>query len=301
MLLEACGKFVYPHTQHPVFSLADGKDKVPLNEQAQILFCRAAQSPSGQTGLLTGKKRQLVENLTRRWQNTVRKAVLKKQSKMRFGDQTKWTECEVDEVTCRGEKSQNGKRVTWFQYCGMLTRGDRRSLVLEKMRVKSTWVKRRGKGKGSMVSPGPITKREWLPLAKRWFRMRKIILHCDGARSYKFTKLPGMKTDHARHKRPKPIYAARKLHCLPRDYSKTHLPAERRGPTDKLWVMTGTQLIDNFWQQLKNKGMPKTTIAEGDVKARLHIGFNAVVMQIHMQSSMSACVGECSGKARPPS
>ena len=50
-----------------------------------------------------------------------------------------------NEVTVKGKKTQNGKRITWYQYCGMLTRGDRKSLeslVLEKMKVKSS--RRRG-------------------------------------------------------------------------------------------------------------------------------------------------------------
>ena len=63
-----------------------------------------------------------------------------------------------------------------------------------------------------------------------------------------------------RHKRPRPIYAAKRLLYLPKDPSKTHLPAEQRGPTDKLWVKAGTQTIDNTWMRLR-ASVPKGTHA----------------------------------------
>ena len=97
------------------------------------------------------------------------------------------------------------------------------------------------------------------------FKMRKIILHCDGARAYKYEKIPGVVTDHAKHKRPHPLYSVKKLHFLPIDQKKTHVPRAQQGELQKRWVKTGTQLIDNVWRQLKEKGMPKTTIAKNDL------------------------------------
>ena len=157
---KACSRVIYPHTRHPVFSVANGQDKVPLNTQAQVLFCRVAKIPSGKVNLLTDANRKVIENITKRWLRFLRRYVLAQERNIRLGDGVKWTECEVDEVTVKGARVDNGKRVTWYQYCGLLIRGDRRSLILEKMKVKTTSVKRHGKGKGSPASPGPISKVE---------------------------------------------------------------------------------------------------------------------------------------------
>ncbi len=65
-----------------------------------------------------------------------------------------------------------------------------------------------------------------------------------------------------KHKRPNPIYAARKLVYLPRDERLAHkkyvdkTPAERAN-VDRIWVKTGTKIIDNVWRQLKTKHIPK--------------------------------------------
>ena len=65
--------------------------------------------------------------------------------------------------------------MTWYQYCGLLKRGDRRTLILAKMKVKSTYIKRKGKGAGSAVSPGPITKKEWRSIANKFVKLRKAL------------------------------------------------------------------------------------------------------------------------------
>ena len=112
----------------------------------------------------------------------IEKHVLVEQRKITFGplatksdsgawDTNTWTQCEADEVTVKGKKTADKKRITWYQYCGLLARGDRRSLVLEKMKMKVTSLKRRGKGKGSAASPGPISKPEWLKFATKWLRL----------------------------------------------------------------------------------------------------------------------------------
>lgn len=33
--------------------------------------------------------------------------------------------------------------------------------------------------------PGPIRRREWLPIAKKYLQDRQVILHIDGAKAYK--------------------------------------------------------------------------------------------------------------------
>ena len=266
---KRCKLFILPHARHPVFTTASGQNYVPLKAQALILFCRVAGLTPTQTVRIAGVGRNVVHSIGGKWLAAVTKYVLKAQRRTKLGGRPSYTQCEVDEVTLRGRRTKCGRRITWYQYCGLITRGDRRSLVLEKMKVKSTWLKRHGEGKGQPASPRPISKKEWLPIAKRWVQMRRILLHCDGARSYRFGKVPGVLTTHVKHKRPNPIYAARKLMYLSHDQRLVHkryaakTPSERKA-VDKVWVKTGTQIIDNIWRQAKTKGIPKemNTVSE---------------------------------------
>lgn len=265
---RACHKFVLPHSRHPIFVASWGNSYVSLRQQALVLFCLVARVELGKIHLLTGLGRKVVESVAARWRKALVAYVEKKQMAIQLGDGKKWSQCEVDEVTCRGKRQ--GQKVTWFQYCGILKRGARKTLVLAKMKVKSTYIKQKGKGKGSSVSPGPITKAEWRQVANKFVKNKKILLHCDGARAYRYGRIPGVIADSVKHKRPKPIYTALWRHILPKDQSKAHadikdikkLPASEK---EEVWVKKGTQLIDNVWRQLKLLGLPKSTKAEDNV------------------------------------
>lgn len=107
-------------------------------------------------------------------------------------------------------------------------------MVLAKMKVKSTYIKQRGKGKCSAVSPGPITKTEWRHIANAYVKdKKKILLHSDGARAYRFCKIPGVIADSVKHERPKPIYTALWRHVLPKDPSKAHTDLKKLSSSEK--------------------------------------------------------------------
>jgi hypothetical protein len=257
-----------PHSRHPIFVASWGNSYVSLRQQALVLFCLVARVELGKIHLLTGLGRKVVESVAARWRKALVAYVEKKQMAIQLGDGKKWSQCEVDEVTCRGKRQ--GQKVTWFQYCGILKRGDRKTLVLAKMKVKSTYIKQKGKGKGSSVSPGPITKAEWRQVANKFVKNKKILLHCDGARAYRYGRIPGVIADSVKHKRPKPIYTALWRHILPKDQSKAHADIKdikklRASEKEEVWVKKGTQLVDNVWQQLKLLGLPKSTKAEDNV------------------------------------
>ena len=129
------------------------------------------------------------------------------------------------------------------------------------MKPKTTWVKRRGKGAGAPASPGPTTKKEWLSIGMPLLRLRKVLLHSDGARAYKYTPIPGVVVTSVKHKKPMPIYAARRLVRLPHRAALAHtklqeMNSEDRKAVQPTWVMSGTQLIDNTWRRLKSS-LPK--------------------------------------------
>jgi hypothetical protein len=80
---------------------------------------------------------------------------------------------------------------------------------------------------------------------------QKVILHCHGARAYRFTKMPGVVIDRVKNQRPNPIYSAKFMHKLPKDHMKTHLKLKDQGPLENGWVKTGTQMIDNVSKSLR--------------------------------------------------
>ena len=262
---KACQKFVLPHSHHPVFVTSWGNSHTPLREQVLVLFCNVARVEQGKIHVLTGVRRSVVEAVSARWRKALVAYVEKTQMAIKLGDGKKWSQCEVDEVTCRGKRQ--GQKVTWFQYCGLLKRGDRKTLVLAQMKVKATRIKQKGKGKGSAVSPGPITKTEWRHIANKFVKNKKILLHSDGARAYRYSRIPGVITDSVKHKRPKPIYTALWRHVLPKDQSKAHTDVKKLPASEKeiVWVKKGTQLVDNVWRQLKLLGLPKSTKAEDTI------------------------------------
>ncbi|CAE7248230.1 unnamed protein product [Symbiodinium sp. CCMP2592] len=263
-----CRKFILPHSQHPFFTCAWGQAHIPLRQQVQVLFCNAARLGSGQVHILTGLGAKAVQSLSQRWRQALVRFVEQQQDSKPFGNLQRWVECEVDEVTLRGKRC--GNRVAWHQYLGLLERGNRRSLVLVKMKIRTTSVKRTGSGKGSTGPAGPISKEEWKRIGSRYLKNRKILLHSDGARAYRYVKIPGVVTDAVKHKKPRPVYAALWKHRLPRDQAKAHSGSLKQSETDVMWVQKGTQLIDNVWRQLKLVGLPKSTKAdEATIESRV--------------------------------
>ena len=118
------------------------------------------------------------------------------------------------------------------------------------------------KAKRRAPGPGPIRKRDWAPKASRWLKHRRVILHTDGARSYKL-KIDGVLHDWVVRKKKrvklggkwvwlKPAFTKIRYHNVP-DQSKP------RG-TKRLWVKCGTQVIDRAWGELRR------AVGKGKVK-----------------------------------
>ena len=66
--------------------------------------------------------------------------------------------------------------------------------------------------------PGPIRKPDWKPFANKFLKDRKVILHTDGARTYKLW-LPGVLHDNVVHKKKKAIIAGKTIWIKPQ-YAK---------------------------------------------------------------------------------
>ena len=86
------------------------------------------------------------------------------------------------------------KRARWEQWGGLVERGRPDTLVLFRLSPKTTASRSPG--------PGPITKRDWKPVAKKFLEGRDVILHTDGAKAYTM-KIKGVLHDNVEHKKKK--------------------------------------------------------------------------------------------------
>ena len=56
---KACNRIIQPHSIYPVFNCADGKNKIPLNDQTQVAFSRVVGVRFGVIHTLFGASRKL--------------------------------------------------------------------------------------------------------------------------------------------------------------------------------------------------------------------------------------------------
>ena len=181
--------------------------------------------------------------MSKRLDACLAKGVVARERGIQFGDNFKkeWRDVEADEVDLGKEfVTDNAKdKLRWLQWAGIVERGRPSSLVL--FRTKPKLTSRRAPG------PGPIKKSDWYPMAKKWLKGRKILLHTDGARSYKLglnrkNTLDGVIHDYVTHKPKKdgkflrPKYVQLFAHSI--DGSTTHTKG-------------GTQIIDRCWQHIR--------------------------------------------------
>ena len=75
------------------------------------------------------------------------------------------------------EPVSENMRIRWEQWGGLVERGRPSSLRLFRLSPRLT--DRRAPG------PGPIRKHDWKPIAEKYLVGKGVILHTDGARSYR--------------------------------------------------------------------------------------------------------------------
>lgn len=98
------------------------------------------------------------------------------------------------------------------------------------------------------AGPGPIRRRDRKPIAERMLKNRQIILHTDGARSYKLS-LPVVFHDNVMHKKKKMKVRGKTMWIKPH-YTKV---CAHKLPDGKvLKVKAGTQIVDRFWGHLRS-------------------------------------------------
>ena len=117
----------------------------------------------------------------------------KREKSIVFGKNSMWADVEGDEATFDKRDLTNDAELShqikgdhcllWEQWCGLVQRGRPETLVLARLQPPLTIPRAPG--------PGPITKKDWKPLAQKHLANRKIIFHTDSAKAYKL-KLPGV-------------------------------------------------------------------------------------------------------------
>ncbi|CAE7361836.1 CCR3, partial [Symbiodinium necroappetens] len=100
-----------------------------------------------------------------------------------------------------------------------------------------------------LVQPGV----EWLPIARKYLKGKRVILHTDAARSYT-TKVEGVLHDNVVHAK-KRILVKGKMCWVRPNYVKavTHKLPGKSGKSETVQVKAGTQVIDRAWRFLKDR------------------------------------------------
>ncbi|CAK0894549.1 unnamed protein product [Prorocentrum cordatum] len=247
---KECKRRVLPHAFHPIFKCGTGQSHVSLADQASVLFCSIAKCSQTSVRFLLQKNHKLTESIYESLHAVRAKSVVQHEKNIKFGADLPWADVEADEVDiAKGEDpntdAATDKPVIWEQWGGMVQRGDQKSLVLFKLDPAKT--KRRAPG------PGPIRKRDWKPLAYKWVHQRNIILHTDGARSYKL-KLEGVKHDWVVHAKKRVMVKGKWVWIKPKFTKITHhdVPDDSKPNKTK-------RIIDRIWGELrKHLGNKKT-------------------------------------------
>ena len=240
---KECNARVHPLSGSPVFLCGRGKDTLPLNTQAKVLFLAAWGTQLRQARAQTGLGEGSLSKAHARWRLLLRKWVEQKQDTIMHGGD--YEEGEADEAVFRKKDVTTGPdkgKAEWHEFVGLKTRGQRQSLVLERRDPTHCLSKRaapvRGSKKGRSVPP-PYTQGEWQALAAKRVQ-DKFILHADGAPAYSRPP-PGLeiRRDTVNHscRNGGPFFSKKAVH--------KHL-AGKAGRSKKA-TMAGTQSLDGWW------------------------------------------------------
>ncbi|CAK0846225.1 unnamed protein product [Prorocentrum cordatum] len=235
------GKTVDPCTAHPVFKSGGGCQSSSLSTKAKVLFCLTLGMTTAQIHLLTGADHNMIEDMSAAAAAARQIYVEKNEPNIVFGDevQRRWFDVEEDESVFRAQLSDDGRSKTWEQWAGVVERGRPDSLVLWKTQSDGT--------EANAPGPGAIKKTGWAPFQKSRLEKSEVILHSDGARSYKM-RASGLVRDHVVHcKKRKNI--GRKWVWLKPVYSK--VATHKLPDGSKIRVKAGAQIIDRAWRSIK--------------------------------------------------
>ena len=239
----SCRARILPTSNHRIFNVGSGAQYVTLQKQAAVLFCLISGSTQTLTAKLLGVDHKTVERISVALDEARMEYVVSQEARIQFGGGDQWADVEADEVdlakgTVDKEVDQD-RKVRWEQWCGVVQRGVRQTLLL--FRLSPELTKERAPG------PGPIRTIEWTPFAMKHLQNRRVVLHTDGARAYK-AHVPGMLHDHVVHMKKRVIVDGRARWMKP-FFTKRFDHVAPDG--NRIACIGGTQTIDRFWRTLR--------------------------------------------------
>ena len=236
---KRCHKFTQPHNFHPIFFGGSGASFTSLGKQAAVLCCAVAGVPVTATPLILDMDDKAVFRIYEGLEKARAQHVSQKQKHIKYGGDDAWCDVEADEVDLAKNIVETSNIAAWEQWGGLVQRGRPDSLSLFRLKPKNT--KKRAPG------PGPISRRDWKPIADKVLKNRQVILHTDGARAYKM-HFPGVAHYNVIHKKKKILQGGKYIWVKPH-YTKVY---KHKLPCGKsVQVKSGTQIIDRFWQHLR--------------------------------------------------
>lgn len=241
---KGCQHFILPHHDHPIFNAGWGKEASTLQDQAAALMCAVSHASLTTTSTLLQKNDKMVRSVFQRLDSCRRAVVERDQKRIVFGNLIPWNDVEADEVDLGKKDTGSGAKapVKWEQWGGLVERGDPKTLVLTRLNPKLTKLRAPG--------PGPITKTDWAPIARKYLKNKKVVLHTDGAKSYrlKATPVAGVVHDWVVHQKKKVTIRGKAVWVQPR-YVKLFQHTCPDGTMIR--AQGGTQIIDRAWQFIR--------------------------------------------------
>ena len=218
-----------------------------LQTQVALLFLKLNNIPNAAIHRLLGVNHKAIEDMSMRLHELRKKYVEMNEKQINFASGVKWSDVEADETTFDRQNTgafadNKATPIAWEQWCGLVKRGHPDTLVLHRLRPKMSEVRAPG--------PGAIRKVEWTPLANKWLKDKRVILHTDAAKSYK-CQIRGVVHDKVVHCKKKVKTNGKWKWQMPNYVRLVH----HKVPRQKALVRckAGAQVIDRAWRFLKER------------------------------------------------
>eukprot|EP00971_Amphidinium_carterae_P328574 6460525-Amphidinium_carterae.1 len=125
------------HKEDSKYIISSHHNAADLQMQAVTTLCGVIGIGAAQSHMLTGMDHKMVERMYTTLRAEVANKVLQVQGGIDLNPTGRWVDCEADEVTlCK--KSAGDGHVTWCQYLGVVRRGFPQTLILIKLRDRTT-------------------------------------------------------------------------------------------------------------------------------------------------------------------
>ncbi|CAK0865469.1 unnamed protein product [Prorocentrum cordatum] len=221
-----CGEQVRPTHCHPMFAGGWGKETLSLKDKCRVMFGILTGMTTAQVHQHYGTNHKMIEAMTRNLDLA--------------REQYTRVDVEADESAFASAAPEDEEMKERGQWAGVVQRGEPETLAL--FRTESDRATKKAPG------PGAINNTDWEPFLLDRPKDREVILHSDGARSYRM-KAPGMFHDSVSHCEKRGKRGGEWVRAKP-VHSKI---AKHKTPSGTaLKVKAGTRIIDRARKHVKH-------------------------------------------------